>query len=225
MKRFQMAGGHLPPGLTVRAGCKALGRALRHRSCARGSQRSLDGAESSPYYLSGNSGSITQHPPRCSSALKNNPAWSSVSPQVPVFLGFHLERQHLESIIQSLISSRFSPQLFMPHAGSWHSVVQAASLHHFSCSSINFSYTRSLGLLGAQIQRCVLAGKSQNETQFSWFSYPRLAPASSNPSNPPEFLKSAFFFFPPPTWRVWKEKNSGKKKKPWKEDKDFFFPL
>lgn len=104
-----MAGGHLPPGLTVRAGCKALGRALRDRSCTHGSQRSLDGAKSSPYYLSGNSGSITQHPPCCSSALKNNPGWSSVSPQVPVFLGFHLERQHLESIIQSLISSAFPP--------------------------------------------------------------------------------------------------------------------
>lgn len=109
MKRFQMAGGHLPPGLTVRAGCKALGRALRDRSCTHGSQRSLDGAKSSPYYLSGNSGSITQHPPRCSSALKNNPVWSSVSPQVPVFLGFHSERQHLESIIQSLISFAFPP--------------------------------------------------------------------------------------------------------------------
>lgn len=107
MKRFQMAGGHLPPGLTVQAGCKALGRALSDRSCTHRSQRSLDGAEPSPYYLSGNSGSITQHPPLCSSALKNNPVWSSVSPQVPVFLGFHLERQHLESIIQSLISSTF----------------------------------------------------------------------------------------------------------------------
>lgn len=118
MKRFQMAGGHLPPGLTVRAGCKALGRALRDGSCTHGSQRSLDGAKSSPYYLSGNSGSITQHPPCRSSALKNNPLWSSVSPQVPVFLGFHLERQHLESIIQSLISSAFPPQLLMLDPGA-----------------------------------------------------------------------------------------------------------
>lgn len=156
MKRFQMAGGHLPPGLTARAGCKALGRALRHRSCARGSQRSLDGAESSPYYLSGNSGSITQHPPRCSSALKNNPAWSSVSPQVPVFLGFHLERQHLESIIQSLISSRFSPPAL--HASRWILALRGPS-----------SFTPPLFL---QLHQFFL----HQEPGFAWSTDPKVCP-------------------------------------------------
>lgn len=98
-------------------------------------------AKSSPYYLTGNSDSITQNPPCCNSALKNNLFWSSVYPKVTVLLGFNFELQHLESIIQSLISSGFPPALML-HAGSLGSVVQATlqynSLYFSECRAPSF---------------------------------------------------------------------------------------
>lgn len=108
------------------------------------------GAKSSPYYLTGNSDSITQNPPCCNSALKNNLFWSSVYLKVTVLLGFNFELQHLESISQSLISSGFPPA-FMLHAGSLGSLLQATLLvqqfvlQRMPCSII-LSYYRSLYL-------------------------------------------------------------------------------
>lgn len=98
-------------------------------------------AKSSPYYLTGNLDSITQNPPCCRSALKNNLFWSSVYPKVAVLLGFNFELQHLESIIQSLISSGFPPALML-RAGSLGSVVQATlqynSLYFSECRTPSF---------------------------------------------------------------------------------------
>lgn len=73
-------------------------------------------------------------------------------------------------------------------------------------------------MLEARIQRCVLAGKSQNKIRFSRFSYPRLAPASSSP---PEFLKKLL----PEEESLGKKKKKLLEKKPWKENKGDFSPL